>query len=70
MKCIIFDPCSGASGDMIMGALIDLGADKNKITTTIQSIPSVSISMKKTNKKGINATKITIKPGENSKEKA
>ncbi|MFQ6072405.1 MAG: nickel insertion protein, partial [Methanosarcinales archaeon] len=31
MKTLIFDPFSGASGDMILGSLIDLGADADLI---------------------------------------
>ncbi len=29
MRVLVFDPFHGAAGDMIIGALLDCGADKN-----------------------------------------
>lgn len=36
-KIICFDPVTGASGDMILGALFDLGADPERVTEILQS---------------------------------
>jgi uncharacterized protein (TIGR00299 family) protein len=38
MKVLFFDPFSGASGDMIMGCLIDLGADINAVRSAVESV--------------------------------
>lgn len=49
---ILFDCSSGVSGDMIVGALLDLGADANKLKETIKSLnlTKYAISIKKTEK--------------------
>lgn len=38
MKALIFDPSAGASGDMIMGCLLDLGADLNAVREAVESV--------------------------------
>ena len=38
MKALYFDCVSGASGDMILGALIDAGADVNRIRSELSSL--------------------------------
>ena len=38
-KCIYFDCFAGASGDMIVGALLDLGVDFNLIKTRLSRLP-------------------------------
>ena len=38
MKALYFDCISGASGDMVLGALIDAGADVNKIRDELSSL--------------------------------
>lgn len=38
MKSLIFDPYSGASGDMIMGCLLDLGADAKEVSRAVESV--------------------------------
>lgn len=60
MKALIFDAFSGASGDMILGSLMDLGADKNKIIEVLESALDISVSIEKANKKGIEATDVHI----------
>ena len=60
MKSIIFEPFSGASGDMILGALIDLGASESFIRTHIESLANVSFQVRKTEKNGIAATDVQI----------
>jgi hypothetical protein len=60
MKTLIFDPFSGASGDMMLGTLISLGADQNIVRETIESIADVSVAIDKVNKKGIMAVDVDI----------
>jgi len=38
MKALLFDPFSGASGDMIMGCLLDLGADSSAVDEAVESV--------------------------------
>ena len=38
MKALLFDPSAGASGDMIMGCLLDLGADLNAVREAVESV--------------------------------
>ncbi|MFB3764062.1 MAG: nickel pincer cofactor biosynthesis protein LarC [Methanotrichaceae archaeon] len=38
MLALLFDPYSGASGDMIMGCLLDLGADKSIVHEAVRSV--------------------------------
>ena len=38
MKALLFDPCAGASGDMIMAALLDLGADLIAVCEAVESV--------------------------------
>ena len=52
---------SGVSGDMLIGALIDLGADTNVIKKTLLDINGVeSIGASKVKKKGVMASKFTL----------
>jgi uncharacterized protein (TIGR00299 family) protein len=38
MQVLVFDPFNGAAGDMIIGALLDCGADKNCVIKAMQSV--------------------------------
>ena len=38
MKVLLFDPGAGASGDMIMASLLDLGADVDAVREAVQSV--------------------------------
>lgn len=58
---IIIDPqSSGISGNMIIGALVDLGADKNELEEVMKKsakiIGEINVIFDKINKKGIDAT--------------
>jgi uncharacterized protein (TIGR00299 family) protein len=58
MRVLVFDPFHGAAGDMIVGALLDCGADKDRVMQAMQSVvgePSI-IEVKRA---GIRAVKIT-----------
>ncbi|WP_342304627.1 nickel pincer cofactor biosynthesis protein LarC [Methanolobus sp. ZRKC5] len=60
MRSLIFDPFSGAAGDMILGSLISLGADRANICEIIESAVDVSVSVDRANKKGIDAVNVHI----------
>jgi len=59
---LYFDCSYGASGDMLVGALIDIGADFEIIKEKLKNIPEVSeISVEKVEKSGVFATKFNVK---------
>ena len=60
MKAILFDPFSGASGDMIIGALLDLGASPQKVRDAMESAANVGVEFSRTNKKGISAQFVDV----------
>lgn len=62
MRIGYFDCFSGASGDMILGALIDVGLSQKKLKEELDklNIPTVQVKVKKINKAGILATKVNI----------
>ncbi len=62
MKILYFDCFSGISGDMTLGALIDLGV-KNDVLLSLPeklNLEQVKIKIYKVNKNGISATKVDI----------
>jgi len=60
MKAILFDPFSGASGDMTIGCLIDLGADAGKVKKAMELAADVDVGIFKTSKKGISAQSVNV----------
>ncbi len=60
MKAILFDPFSGASGDMTTAALIDLGADAGKVKEAMELAADVDVEVSKTTKKGISACSVNV----------
>ena len=60
MKSILFDPFSGASGDMMIACLIDLGADANKVKNAMKRAADVEVKVSRTTKKGIAATAVKV----------
>ena len=60
MKAILFDTFSGASGDMIIGALLDLGADARKVKEAMESSADVEVELSKTTKKGLSAYTVNV----------
>lgn len=61
MKALVFNPFSGASGDMILGCALDLGADRETIKELIEASVPVSVDSKEVLKKGIKAIDVQIK---------
>ncbi|MDP4155183.1 MAG: DUF111 family protein, partial [Bacillota bacterium] len=62
MKTLYFDCISGISGDMTLGALIDLGADLSYIVEHLRKLPidPFEIKAQKVIKLGIDSTKLQI----------
>lgn len=63
MKAVVFDPTSGASGDMIIGSLVDLGARKDIVEnamTCIADFGEVEVDITKTNRLGIGGTRVNV----------
>ena len=60
MKAILFDPFSGASGDMTTAALIDLGADAGKVREAMELAADVDVEVSKKTKKGISACSVDV----------
>ena len=62
MKTLYFDCFSGISGDMIIGALIDLGLDVNFLKKELKklNLKDYDIEVKKVMKNGIDSTKFNV----------
>jgi len=63
MRAIVFDPFCGASGDMIIGAFLELGADFEKVRDAMEciGIGDVKVKCQKVRKCDIFATKVNVK---------
>lgn len=62
MKTLYFDCFSGVSGDMTVGALLDLGADFNALQAGLDSlgVPGYRIEAERVVKKGVSATQFRV----------
>ena len=60
MKALIFNPFSGAAGDMILGCALDLGADRQYVRELIEASVEVSVDIREVQKKGIKALDVRI----------
>jgi uncharacterized protein (TIGR00299 family) protein len=62
MKIAYFDCFSGASGDMLLGALLDSGLELARLETELRRLPlpDWSLTSEKTTKKGISATQVRV----------
>jgi hypothetical protein len=59
MKALVFEPFSGASGDMILGSLLDLGVKESKIADAI-AVFDLELEVQAVNKRGIAAKKVEL----------
>jgi pyridinium-3,5-bisthiocarboxylic acid mononucleotide nickel chelatase len=68
MRIAYFDCFSGASGDMILGSLIDAGLSPGQLREELKKlrIPSIHLKVKKVLKGGISATQVIVE-GKNEK---
>jgi len=62
MKIAYFDLISGASGDMILGALIDAGLPEHKLRDGLKALklPDFDVEVRRVNKMGFSATKVDV----------
>ena len=69
MKIAYFDCFSGASGDMILGSLIDAGLSPHRLREELRKlrIPTIRLRVKKVLKGGISATQVIVE-GRNEKK--
>jgi uncharacterized protein (DUF111 family) len=65
MKVLFFDCCSGISGDMVLGALLDLGINENVFRRELGKLdlPGYSLIIRKAQKDWIRGTDVTIVQG-------
>ncbi|MDH4209918.1 MAG: nickel pincer cofactor biosynthesis protein LarC [candidate division WOR-3 bacterium] len=55
MKVLYFDPILGASGDMMLAALIDLGVNRDYLKETLSFIPGAEMKVGRVNRQGVSA---------------
>ena len=62
MRLAYFDPFSGASGDMVLGALIDAGVDQGALLTALGAleISGYTLRAERTSQHGIHGTRVTV----------
>jgi pyridinium-3,5-bisthiocarboxylic acid mononucleotide nickel chelatase len=60
MTILAFQPFSGASGDMIVGSLIDLGADASIVLKSMEATANVEVEICEVSKSGIRATQVNV----------
>jgi hypothetical protein len=63
VRILFFDCFAGAAGDMIIGALLDLGLDFDDLRRELSTLPisNFEITCNKANRRGIAATKFNIR---------
>ena len=59
MSILLFDPCAGAAGDMIMASLLDLGADLDVVRQAVEST-GCKLEVTREEKSHIMATRATV----------
>jgi uncharacterized protein (TIGR00299 family) protein len=69
MKVIYFDPILGASGDMILAALIDCGVPVKYLKKKLAFIPQCELKVARVQKQGVSARQVHFKINKNIKEK-
>ena len=59
MFALLFDPSAGAAGDMILAALLDLGADEKRVRKAVESV-GCSLEIFREKKSHISATRARV----------
>ncbi|NIU80158.1 MAG: DUF111 family protein, partial [Gammaproteobacteria bacterium] len=64
-RCLIFDPFAGISGDMILGALIDLGLGDEWLHELVASLPvKVRVEVSSVLRASLATTAVTVEASE------
>ncbi|MCK4673318.1 nickel pincer cofactor biosynthesis protein LarC [candidate division WOR-3 bacterium] len=61
MKILYFDPILGASGDMILAALIDLGVPKDYLKKNLRFLPNFELKVSRVQRHGVSAQHMKFK---------
>ncbi|MCS6874202.1 MAG: nickel pincer cofactor biosynthesis protein LarC [Pyrinomonadaceae bacterium] len=71
MKCLYFDCFSGASGNMILGALISLGLSSEELIERLKSlkVKNFQIDISRKEKSGISAVYVDVKAADEKKHR-
>ncbi|MFL7813909.1 MAG: nickel pincer cofactor biosynthesis protein LarC [Anaerolineales bacterium] len=71
MKVLYFDLIAGASGDMVLGALIDAGVSADQLRAELAGLKldEFDLQVKKVTKNGFQATKVDVAVGEQPPER-
>ena len=71
MKTLYFDCFAGASGDMILGALVAAGADASRLTEQLRllDVSNFDVSFETVDRSGISCTRAVVKTGDESKHR-
>ena len=59
MRLLLFDPSSGASGDMIMASLLDLGADPDAVRKAVEAV-GCGLDISRAEKHHIEAARVRV----------
>lgn len=63
MRCLIFDPFAGASGDMILSALLDVGLDVEWLQELVRGLPvEVDLEISDVRRGSLAARAVTVTP--------
>lgn len=68
MRCILIEPFSGVSGDMLLSALIDVGADENEVRKRIEDVSGLKVSFERCKRGFINALRMLVEPYEETEK--
>ncbi|MBN2621543.1 nickel pincer cofactor biosynthesis protein LarC [candidate division WOR-3 bacterium] len=61
MKILYFDPIPGASGDMILAALIDCGVPRKHLVDRLSFVPGFTMTVKRLIQNGVSARQVRFK---------
>ncbi|MFN2481691.1 MAG: nickel insertion protein, partial [Pyrinomonadaceae bacterium] len=69
MKILYFDCFAGASGDMILGALVGAGADEGALLEQLQllDVSNFDVAFSTVDRSGISATRATVRADDEHK---